>query len=512
MNNNRFIFYPVTDIDNYIIGFIDPIDDFITLSRVNKYYNKLVTEKILFVTFKKFTLEMRELNKQKNFQNACEHGYILVAQYFFNKNITDIHVDNEYAFRHACRNNHTEIVKWLYQLGINICSPINIHVDNEFAFKYFCRNGDMEMAKWLYQLSEDIFSPINIHIDNDQAFALACQSGKIEMAEWLLQPHTQKVRPGPWRPWLSNKISSATSRFSKENHDFRFREKSVSRINIHANDEMAFVEACGNGHMGMAKWLFQLSINISSPINIHTGIEKVFAEACTQGHTEIAKWLFQLGLDISSPINIHAHGERAFGWACGRGQIETAKWLFQLGLDISSPINIHGSLNLSNFINNNFSFDDCIDDEKPFEWACSRGYLETAKWLFQLGIDISSPINIHIDNEKIFKKTCSEGQIEVAKWLYQLGIDISSPINIHDNYEEAFRDACRLGHVKTAKWLFQLGNEISSPIDICVHSDFAFKNACLYRHTEIIEWLCLLCNKYNFTVSANNTITYHIEN
>jgi hypothetical protein len=43
MNTNKFIFNLVTDIDYYIIiNFLDPFTDFITLSRVNKYYYNLI--------------------------------------------------------------------------------------------------------------------------------------------------------------------------------------------------------------------------------------------------------------------------------------------------------------------------------------------------------------------------------------------------------------------------------------------------------------------------------------
>jgi hypothetical protein len=43
--------------------------------------------------------------KKKNFRNACKHGYLLVAQYLFNKYTIDIHAKNEYVFRTVLNNS-----------------------------------------------------------------------------------------------------------------------------------------------------------------------------------------------------------------------------------------------------------------------------------------------------------------------------------------------------------------------------------------------------------------------
>jgi ankyrin repeat protein len=173
-------------------------------------------------------------------------------------------------------------------------------------------------------------------------------------------------------------------------------------IDIHAGNEYAFQLACGNGHIETAKWLFNLSNEISSIIGIHADNERPFRWACYGGHIGTAKWLFNLSNEISSIINIHADNELAFGWACYFGHIETAKWLFSLSNEISSIINIHA------------------DNERPFRWACYGGHIEIAKWLFNLSNEISSIINIHADNECAFIQACTNDHIEIAKWLCSL--------------------------------------------------------------------------------------------
>jgi len=185
MNTNQFIFYSIIDIDHYIIKFLDPITDFITLSSVNKYYNGLVVQNKLFNAYKNFTMEMNREKRDKDFLNACTYGYLLVAQYFFNKYTIDIHDNTEHAFRQACYYNHIEIAEWLFKLGSDILSPINIHAYDEDAFKSACFYGSLEIVKWLYQLGNDNSSPIDIRSDNDFAFRWACLANHIGIAKWL---------------------------------------------------------------------------------------------------------------------------------------------------------------------------------------------------------------------------------------------------------------------------------------------------------------------------------------
>src|SRR4051794_2491932 len=120
MDTNNFRIHIITEIDNRIIDFffLNSITDFIALSSVSKYYYDLVTQNQLFNEFKNFTLEMNKLdNKKKDFYNACEYGYLLVAQYFFNKYTINIRKDDEYIFKSVCCRGHIKIIKWLYQLS-----------------------------------------------------------------------------------------------------------------------------------------------------------------------------------------------------------------------------------------------------------------------------------------------------------------------------------------------------------------------------------------------------------
>jgi hypothetical protein len=185
------------------------------------------------------------------------------------------------VFIDLCRNGKLPEAQKLYN------STIGIMCCNE-AFRESCCEGQIDVAKWLYSLG-GISS-----VDFGFIFQVICYRGYIEMAKWL---------------------------------------HSLGRIDIHADDDSAFLWSCAGGCVEIAKWLHSLG-----GINIHVHHDRAFRHSCREGHIEMVKWLHSLG-----GINVNAIDDHAFRGSCRNGHIEVVKWLLcdVYKSDLSSGDNKH---------------------------------------------------------------------------------------------------------------------------------------------------------------------------
>ena len=115
--------------------------------------------------------------------------------------------------------------------------------------------------------------------------------------------------------------------------------------------------SCKNGHLDVAKWLYEIGNKYNNPIDIHIYYynydsdddddddlegefyeEQAFRYSLYNNHIDVAKWLYQISIETNSPINIHAMNDEAFKDSCGNGNLVVAKWLYQIGIETNKPI------------------------------------------------------------------------------------------------------------------------------------------------------------------------------
>lgn len=104
----------------------------------------------------------------------------------------------------------------------------------------------------------------------------------------------------------------------------------------------------------------------------------------------------------------------------------------------------------------------------PLKTACIEGHLDTVKYLFSCGIEITNNIR------ECFVSACCYGRLDIVTYL-------TNKVSIPFDYKnEAFIVACKYGYLDVAKCLFNIDCDIS--ID-------ALYGACINGHIEIVKYL-----------------------
>ena len=84
------------------------------------------------------------------------------------------------------------------------------------------------------------------------------------------------------------------------------------------------------GHLDVAKWLYNISIENKSPINIHNNYGGASIQSCGHGHLDVAKWLYQLGIDTNKPFEVDIIN-KAFYLCRSHNHEDVAFWLHLVG-------------------------------------------------------------------------------------------------------------------------------------------------------------------------------------
>ena len=68
-------------------------------------------------------------------------------------------------------------------------------------------------------------------------------------------------------------------------------------------------------------------------------VKHVFWESCINGHLDVAKWLYNLGLETGKPINMNDSNKTLI--ICHHNEhLDVAKWLYDLNKEAGNPINM----------------------------------------------------------------------------------------------------------------------------------------------------------------------------
>ena len=215
-------------------------------------------------------------------------------------------------------------------------------------------------------------------------FQIACKYDYIEIVQWLIReyPNSHDCWPG-----LGKNFGGS-----------------------------AFINACENGHLHMAKLLIERFPEYQYVMN------RALLGAIDNGHLHIVMWLIKRFPNI----NPRAQDDYVFRMACYHGHLHIVKWLIKRFPDINPR----------------------AQDNYAFRMACYHGHLHIVQWLKTTFPDI----NHRACDDYAFRKACFNGYFRIAQWLKTTFPDI----NHHANNDEVLHHAQQTNDIPLLQWLQEL--------------------------------------------------------
>ena len=243
--------------------------------------------------------------------------------------LADVRAWDSEAFRLACASGHLAIAEFLWSLrdpcsssfgkeggaggagGADALTRADVRARGGEAFRGACARGDLTTARWLWSLRDcrgNSLTLADVRARGCEAFRTACSGGHLGVVRWL------------WG--LRDPFSSSLGK------EGGAREKvaggpgaGLTLADVRAKGCRAFREACANGFLGVAQWLWALR----SPRSAFSARSSLSASSGGAGGGSGAKVADRLTL-----ADVRARDNWAFGWACRNGHLAVARWLWSL--------------------------------------------------------------------------------------------------------------------------------------------------------------------------------------
>jgi hypothetical protein len=140
----------------------------------------------------------------------------------------------------------------------------------------------VEIAQWLYGLGG-----INIRAKDDRAFFLACESN-LEIAKWLYSLNPIDISVAN----LNDRFSNICIMYHFDLAQWLYYEVGHENINIHYNNDLAFVYGMKSGQIELVQWLYSLG-GFERSIT-----EELIKEIIQKGHLSLAIWLHAMKVNL----------------------------------------------------------------------------------------------------------------------------------------------------------------------------------------------------------------------
>jgi len=100
-------------------------------------------------------------------------------------------------------------------------------------------------------------------------------------------------------------------------------------IDIHANNEYAFLLAYANNSFDAIKYLLEFGVKTNSKINIHIGSDYVICHMCSSGKIEMVKYLLEYCYKINDDFSNDFYNKRLLIDSCYSNNLELVKYIIE---------------------------------------------------------------------------------------------------------------------------------------------------------------------------------------
>jgi len=425
---------------------------------------------------------LKDCNKidEKAYFLICSNGDYEILELFFDNikytNKLDIHCNNEYSLKIACKNNDLQTVKYLIEYGENNNNRFDIHVNNDEIMKNLCESNYFDIIKYLIEFGYKCNKPFLFNIENDNIIYYACKSNSLELIKYLIEYV-------PFDTIIYNEIFINACRYSCVEIIEYLLYSDKLKIDINYKRNNAISIACTRNDSCIIQCLYDYYKKINK-IHIITSTNTI-KNICSYGNSNVFNWYCNTIEGIECIIN--------------RDQ--------NVCIDLFISICISRNIELIQFfIDNKYKH---FSSRYIIHMILYQPVIYNDTTVVEYLLDyFTLNYSEDIDKIKLFINACKGGNLYLAK-LFSKQLITNSDILDNNNLKpiETLLHVCSNGDSEMFIFLIDYYRQLNLTIDIYAYNFKLLTNAFQNKHVDIIKFLM-----YYDIQKTNNILQYIIDN
>jgi len=322
-------------------------------------------------------------------------------------------VDEE-AYFLVCSNGDIEILELILQNSIKN-NKLDIHINNEYALKIACKYNKLDVIDYLIKFGEEYNNKFCIFTNNNEIIKIACEYSCIDIVKYLLYYCDTYNILIKFEHEEYDILYNVSKNNSVELLKYLFDYFDIDNIISYNIYDSMFITACRCCNLEIIKY-----ISNKFDINLCTNFEMYFSEACHTDKIDVVAFLLKQYSKGMKKETIYSIVYIIFKTSCVRGNINILKFI----IDYST---IHN-------YNLNVIFNGVFDTSSTFIEICDSGNIELVKFITSI-IPITYYESYIID---AYNSVCSKGHTEIIEYLLHLMAE--NKIKCNDYYDDLLKN------------------------------------------------------------------------